>query len=250
MGEVPPESFPLGPWWPAARVVLSCEHARVFVPRSVDLGLEEAVVQTHIGWDRGALPLAEALAERLEAPLFAGEVSRLVVDLNRREGHPGVIPAESFGIAVPGNRALPDDERERRLARFHRPWRRAVTAEVDDAVARGGCLHLSLHSFDPTLSADRAGLDIGVLHDPARPREHRIALALRDALGAAGLRADLDRPYLGTDEGLTTWLRERHAHGYVGIELELSQAWAGDERVRRAVVDAVESVEASVLSRS
>jgi hypothetical protein len=48
---------------------------------------QEAVLKTHRGSDLGALWLARELATALEAPLFAGSVSRLLIDLNRSLHH-------------------------------------------------------------------------------------------------------------------------------------------------------------------
>ena len=218
-------------------LVLTVEHASCAVPPGLDLGLPAEVVSSHIGWDPGALPLAEALASARGAPLHAGAVSRLVVDLNRRESDPGAIPAVAFGVRVPGNEGLAPADRDARLRRWHRPFRAAVACDVAARVASGGCLHLSVHSFDPSLSADRSGLDLGVLFDPARPAEVAVARALLDALVAAGLGARVNAPYAGTAEGHTTALRERHPKGYVGIELELAQGLppARADAARRAL---------------
>ena len=193
----------------------------------------------HRAWDPGALPLARALAARTGAPLFTGTVSRLVVDLNRRESDPDVVPARSFGLEVPGNQGLDPAERERRLATWHRPFREAVRGAVEQAMHdHGAVLQLSVHSFTPVLDGVIRGVEVGVLHDPARDPEHQRAARLRDALMAQGLDARLDEPYLGTDEGFTTWFRERlPAHRYAGIELELSQGLP--EGATEAVLDGV-----------
>lgn len=224
----------------ARPLVLTVEHASARVPAGLWLGLPPAVVASHVGWDPGALPLGRALAAELGAALFAGQVSRLVVDLNRRAGHPEVVPRRAFGVAVPGNLGLSEAQRQARLARWHAPFRGAVARAVAQAVAGGGCLHLSLHSFDPSLSADRAGLEVGVLFDPARAAEAAWCGALLDRLAAAGLSARANAPYAGTAEGHTTALREAHARGYLGVEIELAQGLAADrvERLRAALAGA------------
>jgi len=204
------------------RLILSCEHARAALPEGLDLGLEAAALASHIAWDEGALELALDLARRTGAPLFEGEHSRLLVDLNRREEDPGVIPERAFGVLVPGNRGLSAQEREARLARYHRPYRARIVQAVE---LRDPCLHLSLHSFTPTLHGQVRTVQVGVLYDPARAEEQRWADRLREALRAASLDARFNEPYLGTDEGLTTWLRERFPDPrYAGLELELHPA--------------------------
>lgn len=204
--------------------VISCEHASRAVPPGELLGLDPADLAGHHAWDEGAAELAEALSRALGAPLCLGEVSRLVVDLNRAEANPQVIPAESFGLQVPGNRRLAIMERERRLARYHRPYRARVRAAVEAALAaRGRCLHLSVHSFSAVLSERRREVEVGVLFDPARPSEVGASEALLGGLRERGWDARPNDPYLGTDDGLTTWLRaELDAPSYAGLELEAS----------------------------
>lgn len=204
------------------RLILSCEHARNELPDGLDLGLDEEALRSHIAWDEGALELARTLALATGAPLIEGEVSRLVVDLNRREEDPGVIPTVAFGVPVPGNQGLGAEQRQARFLRYHRPYRARILAEVGRA---SPCLHLSIHSFTPVLHGEERTVRLGLLFDPDRSAEARHAERLRQALRAAGVDARFNEPYLGTDEGLTTWLRERFAdERYAGIELELHPA--------------------------
>lgn len=217
-----------------SHVIVSCEHAGWAVPPGVELGIDLDQRRSHIGWDPGAAPFADSLGAALGVAVFRGVWSRLVVDLNRRETDPGVIATVSGGITIPGNVGLDPEAREARLARWHRPWRAAVGAAVDDAVAAGGCVHVSVHSFDPGFvpgdgpgpDPARADLSLGVLFDPARPRETRLAAALLRAVRDLGCAAGENRPYAGTAEGFVTWLRERHGDRYVGLELELCQGAA------------------------
>jgi predicted N-formylglutamate amidohydrolase len=228
-----------------ATVVLSCEHASCAVPPGVDLAVDDAVRRGHAGWDEGALAVAEALAAAWGVPLVAGEWSRLVVDLNRREESAEVVPATSFGIPVPGNRDLPRAERERRIREIHRPYRARVRAEVERRLAAAGrCLHLSVHSFSPALDPSRRRFDVGILFDPDRPGERSAAEALLAGLAAAGLAVRANEPYAGVADGLTTWLREETGHpGYSGIEVEVSLALAasrpGREKAIRGLLGAV-----------
>ncbi|MCB9797761.1 MAG: N-formylglutamate amidohydrolase [Alphaproteobacteria bacterium] len=207
-------------------IVLSCEHASPRVPAGVHLGLSAEVMASHVAWDPGALPLAEALALELGAPLLAGQVSRLVCDLHRRESHPDCTRAEAWGVVVPGNVDLSPAAREARLAAFHRPWRRALEAEVERALREGGrCLHLSLHSFTPHLPHGERDLDVGVLFREDRPWTASTCEALLGALHQAGFDARANQPYGGLGEATTTWFEERlPPERYAGIELELSQA--------------------------
>ncbi len=210
------------------RLVLTAEHASAAVPPGVWLGLPAAALSGHRAWDPGPAALARQLAAATGAPLFLGRLSRLVVDLNRRATDPAAVPRVSFGLPVPGNQALGAADRAARLARWHRPWRQAVAQAVADRAAPGApCLHLAVHSFSPALDPVGRDFDLGLLFDPDRPLEGAWVDQLGAALAAAGLRVRHNAPYLGTDEGLPTWLRARHPDPtYAGIELEVSQGLA------------------------
>ncbi|MCB9687181.1 MAG: N-formylglutamate amidohydrolase [Alphaproteobacteria bacterium] len=219
-------------------LVLSCEHASRLLPRSIPLGLAPGEGTGHHAWDEGAHELALGLAVELGAPLVAGQVSRLVVDLNRSRHLPAAIPAVAFGLAVPGNTALDERARRRRLRALHDPYRRSLRAEVRRAIRRrGDVVHLSVHAFTATLGDERRELDVGLLFDPARPREQAVADELSEALRAVGVDARENQPYLGTDDGGTTWLRTIFPDpAYAGLELELR------DDLPPEVVDAVRRV--------
>ena len=90
-------------------VIVTCEHASRRVPSRYRALFrdQEAVLKTHRGSDLGALWLARELATALEAPLFTGSVSRLLIDLNRSLHHVKLYSAIT--------RACPENDR-RRLA--------------------------------------------------------------------------------------------------------------------------------------
>ncbi|MEZ6187206.1 MAG: N-formylglutamate amidohydrolase [Planctomycetota bacterium] len=226
------------------RLVLSCEHATWAVPPHVDLGLVPEQLLEHHAWDSGALELAQALSLGTGVPVFAGQVTRLVVDLNRHEGGAEVVPTVAFGLDVPGNVGLTPEERERRLATYHRPHRRAVQSAAEQVLAGGPCLHLSLHSFVPVLHGVRRDVEVGVLFDPARAFEASCAEALLQALETRGWDARANQPYLGTDDGITTWLRgELDDPRYAGIEIEASQALLHAGRLPSLAADLLRAVE-------
>ena len=76
-----------------APLLLLCDHASKAVPKALgDLGISQAELSRHIGWDIGGLDAAIALAKALDAPLVASGYSRLVIDCNRWPGGEGSIP--------------------------------------------------------------------------------------------------------------------------------------------------------------
>lgn len=223
-------------------LVVTCEHATHAVPRELrHLGLAPADRRRHVAWDPGALPVARVVAKAFGARSFVGEVSRLVVDLNRSEDHPQLMARRSAGVRVRGNEGIDDSERERRLARYWRPFRSRVSSAVARACARGGCLHLSVHSFVERLHGVERVHDVGLLFDPRVPHERELVERLQRALSDHGLSVRKNFPYFGHTDGHTTSLRRVHpGTHYAGIEIELNQrvvrSAAGQRRVAAALV--------------
>lgn len=208
-------------------VLITCEHASAALPGGADLGVSAAVRTSHVGWDAGAARVAGQVARELGCAYVAGAWSRLWVDLNRPAGSRQVVPAVSFGVAVQGNAALSDQARHARVAAYHEPHWRRVTGLVEERARGGGCLHLAIHSFDPAIAPQDRCFEVGVLFDPDWQPEAAIADELRGLVAGAGYETRTNEPYLGTDEGLTTWLRTRFEDAaYTGIEIELNQALA------------------------
>lgn len=211
---------------PAARladyVLVTCEHGGNRVPpryRRLLRGLH-AALQTHRGYDFGALLIARELAAAFNAPLVASKVTRLVVDLNRSPWHPRL-----HGEAI---RQLPREERAAILAEHYRPYRAHAEHLVAKALARGRrVVHLSAHSFTPELNGKVRKADIGLLYDPARAGERRLCACWKAALRriAPTLRVRRNYPYAGTDDGFMPYLRTRFsAASYIGVEIEINQA--------------------------
>ena len=227
-------------------VIVSCEHGGNTVPPAyapLFLG-HQALLQTHRGWDLGALELAQQLATAVDAPLFAATVTRLLIDLNRSIGH-----RQLYSEAT---RSLPLATRRGIVATHYRPYRDAVEGEVARLIAAGQrVVHISSHSFTPQLHGVVRRADVGWLYDPRRAGEGPFALQWLTAFGR--LRPDLklrrNYPYEGRGDGLTTLLRKRHgAHQYVGMELEVNQhfvmeggpAWTALRAdITRALTDAM-----------
>jgi len=197
-------------------ILLIADHASAYVPRDIDLGIESALLKNHIAIDIGVAEVAALLVEggAVDAAILGG-VSRLVVDCNREEDAPGVLPIASDGHAVLGN-ALDDAGREARLARFYRPYHDQITATI---AAHRPAMILSLHSFTPSLAShpeQARPWHVGVLYN----EDDRLAAAAIAALEAEGLNVGDQQPYSGKQLNATM---NRHAEGnaipYVGIEM-------------------------------
>ncbi|WP_448657838.1 N-formylglutamate amidohydrolase [Sphingomonas sp. CJ99] len=193
-------------------VLLLCDHASNAVPTDIDLGIDPALLDTHIAVDLGAAALTRALAARLAAPAVLATVSRLVIDLHREPDSPGLIPQQSDGQAIPGNAAA---DRAARIARFHRPYHRAVASAVRTVKPR---LIVAVHSFTPQLStgSDPRPWTVGVLYN----RDTATGRAALAALSAIGQSPGDNQPYSGRDLN-TTINRHAEGQGIAGVAIEV-----------------------------
>jgi predicted N-formylglutamate amidohydrolase len=206
--------------------LVTCEHASNRVPAEYGrLGLSAKQLSQHIAWDPGAAAIARAIANRIGCPQHLAKWSRLVVDTNRRLGHPKMFAPVTFGVRVPGNARLTPEEEARRLRKYYFPYRNAVTADVLELVSEaGGCLHLSVHSFTPVVGGKVRNADVGLLYDPHRTCEAAFTVRLRLMLEAHGLRVRMNYPYLGTSDGFVSWFRKHfQPTRYAGLEIETNQ---------------------------
>ncbi len=206
--------------------VVSVEHASNRVPKRLrNLGLPAAWLETHHGWDPGAAVVGRLLARALGVPLHLGRWSRLVADVNRSTFHPRVVPRTTGGRRVPANHDLDPMARRERIARFWQPYRDAVEADLDRAIAaHGRVLHISIHSFVERLAGRERCFEAGLLYDPARRLERSMADRLARRLAAAGYRVRRNQPYSGLDDGFCKRMRtERGVTCYLGMEVEMNQ---------------------------
>jgi len=202
-------------------LLITCEHGGNRIPARYQplFAGREGLLDSHRGYDPGALAMARELAHHFRAPLAYATVSRLLVALNRSIGH--------RALYSDATRVLSRLEHARILARHYVPYRNKVEALVAKAIAAGRCVvHIASHSFTPILDGRVRNADIGLLYDPARPGERALCAQWAAVLAAAiaPLCVRRNYPYQGRDDGLTRRLRQQHgARRYVGVELEINQ---------------------------
>jgi predicted N-formylglutamate amidohydrolase len=201
--------------------LVSCEHGGNRIPapyRSLFRGCD-ALLDSHRGYDCGALAMARGLAKAFRAPLVTSTISRLLVDLNRSIGHPRVFSAAT--------RDAPAALRAKIAEQYYLPYRLQVERLVRQSVSRGRrVIHISSHSFTPVLDGKVRSADVGLLYDPRRGGEAELCARWKSSLEelAPRLRVRRNYPYAGKGDGLTSYLRQRFApDAYVGIELEINQ---------------------------
>ena len=235
----------------ASSFLLIGDHAGNAVPERLNaLGLTDADLSRHIGWDIGIGKLGAMLAQTLDAVFVRQTYSRLVIDCNRGETQPDLIAEVSDATIVPGNAGLGEADRAARLAEIHAPYQAAIAAELARRDAAGMRTVLTaLHSFSPAmrgaLREQQRPWHIGILHDGG---DTGFAHALLDVLRAEpDLTVGDNEPYR---MDLIDYTIPRHAYParrpYAEIEIrqdllgttEGCAAWA--ERLTRLLPIAAE----------
>jgi predicted N-formylglutamate amidohydrolase len=222
--------------------VITCEHGGNRIPPNYAKLFRgrRRLLESHRGYDPGALSMARSLSRALGAVHVTSTVSRLLIELNRSPGHP-----EVYSKVM---RKAPQSVRQEVYERYYVPYRVRVENAVRAAVERGdGVVHISSHSFTPRLSGVVRKADVGLLYDPRRASERELCLRWQVVLQATmpGWRIRRNYPYAGASDGLTRYLRGLFPGSvYSGIELEINHKhfFAGDRiwnDIRSRVVGAL-----------
>jgi predicted N-formylglutamate amidohydrolase len=202
------------------RIILSCEHAGNRVPRKYKrlFATNTEVLNTHRGYDIGAISVASKMQRLLDCPLCQYPWTRLLIDVNRS------CPKSLYSEF---SRKLDMADKEDLMNNYYTPYRQYLDELIFKECDKTGVLHISLHSFTPVLKGRKRNADIGILYDPLRKSEKRFAVKLQRCLQEqTDFRIRRNYPYLGRSDGVTTWLRKKYTPAqYLGIEIELNQAF-------------------------
>lgn len=229
---------------------LTCEHAGNEIPEKYEEYFSKAgeVLETHRGYDPGALDLLKHLSPMA---IFSQEymISRLLIEPNRSLGHPQLF--SEFTVQ------LPEAQKEELLREYYLPYRNFVEGRVADSISEGKeIVHISVHTFTPELNGELRDADIGLLYDPVRKAEEEFCQEFKNQIFRqnSDLKTRFNYPYLGVDDGFTTYLRQRFPDHYVGIELEVNQKYVQEnkmeKRLKNDIFEALSKVlKESILSR-
>ncbi|MFT6605707.1 MAG: putative N-formylglutamate amidohydrolase [Halocynthiibacter sp.] len=217
-------------------VVVVCEHASCFIPEAYkNLGLQGAALRSHIAWDPGALGVARGMSARLDAPLVASGISRLVYDCNRPPSAEDAMPAQSEAIKVPGNFGLSDEQRRARAERYYAPFHDQLAKTI---AAIPSAILATVHSFTPLFLGQARAVEIGILHD-SDARLADIMLHLAPAHTKANVQRNA--PY-GPEHGVTHTLKEHalkaeHLNVMLEIRNDLIQTPEQQEAMAETLVN-------------
>ncbi|MDP8244656.1 MAG: N-formylglutamate amidohydrolase [Candidatus Hinthialibacter antarcticus] len=217
-------------------LIITCEHAGNHIPKRYQPLFAEygELLGSHRGYDPGALMAAKKMAEHFEAPLFSTSISRLLIDCNRSLRHHHLFSDIS--------KALPDSEREQIINDVYLPYRNQVIQTIRAFKnQRRKVIHISVHSFTPSLNGANRNADIGLLYDPSRAPEHKFCTHWRNELRKQAPRwaVRMNYPYRGIADGFATALRKQFTKNqYIGVELELNHGlWFEDKPQWNAMVN-------------
>ncbi|WP_296082673.1 N-formylglutamate amidohydrolase [uncultured Agrobacterium sp.] len=209
-------------------MVLLADHAMNLLPEAYgNLGLPQSAFERHIAYDIGVEGLTRRLAGSLGVPAVMGRFSRLLIDPNRGEDDPTLIMKISDGAIVPGNHPITDEEWQKRLNSYHRPYHNAVDRVLTKTAEMSGKAPLvfSLHSYTPFWKSVPRPWHAAVLWDT----DHRAVRPLIDHLRSGGdILVGDNEPYDGALKGDTMY-RHCMLKGIPHALLEVRQDLIGEE---------------------
>ncbi len=238
------ESFAVVPGRADGGLILLCDHAgNAFPPGYGTLGLPAAQLERHIAYDIGAAAVTRATAVALGVPAVLTRFSRLLIDPNRGADDPTLIMRLSDGAVIPGNRHLDAAERERRIARYYRPYHAAIDDVLDRCVATGvPPAIISMHSFTESWKGVPRPWHVGILWD----RDARLAQPMLDHFNADGsLIVGDNEPYKGSLEGDCMWQHGTGrglAHALIEIRQDLIRDAGGQQQWADRIVALVHAL--------
>ena len=233
-------------------LMITCEHASNALPdflmrafrecnleeasrRGVEscevYGIPDEMLATHRGYDIGAYKVFSNLVKRLKPDFHcSGRFSRLVVDMNRSTTSKTFF--SEYTSVLP--KAI-----KRHMISLWQKYREKIEGFVAKVIPEKmrksdkeiplKVIHLGIHSFTPVLNGVERDADVGVLYDPSRTAEAKLAdIIIKNILEREPtLRVRRNYPYLGKSDGLTTTLRQKFGTAYAGLEIEINQKLFG-----------------------
>lgn len=222
------------------KLILTCEHGGYQIPKTYKnyFKANESVLNTHRGYDLGALDVFNHLKPLSDFSHYS-VTSRLLMELNRSLHHKDLFSEFS--------KKLPSTDKNQLIENYYSQYRSAVEKNIIKCIdSNETVLHISVHSFSPSLNNKERNCDIGILYDPRIQKEKMFSKYLKSTIKQIdpSLNLRFNYPYLGKMDGFTTYLRKHFKTNYIGIELEINQKFSKknkmDESLKNCVYNAIE----------
>jgi hypothetical protein len=157
------------------KYLITCEHSTNFVPPKYRPLIPKNLLKTHLAYDIGAKSVARELGKILKAPVVYGDITRLIIDLNRSETHPNSFSIFSKGLSAKEKSDLIDRHLFRYSKRVQVQVKRILSSKQKLTV-------LSIHSFTPVFKGKTRRTDIGLLYRTDVKKEADFALSWQRGL--------------------------------------------------------------------
>lgn len=188
-------------------LLMVAEHAGSSIPANLhNLGCDLDFSSVHFGCDIGVAALMD-IFNTLGAETFVGNYSRAVIDPNRMEDDPTLIPPLQDGIIIPANVGISEEDKEARIAAFYRPYHQKLQELVNHHLKQTPeMLYISVHSMENRLEIDSIGNRTDGAIRPRiallfKDRENDLAEAFADFFRAQGINdIGMNVPYTAKDE--------------------------------------------------
>jgi len=209
----------------ASPFLLTADHAGRVIPRRLEyLGLGEADISRHIGWDIGIAGVTEKLADALGATAILQTYSRLVIDCNRQPHVASAFPVISEATAIPGNKDLTEADKAARQAAIFDPYHAEIARLI--GARREPPIYVAMHSFTPVYLGAARPMQVALLYN----RNPRLSHILAGLLRAEGKYVVAENePYRVSDETDYGVPVHAEARGLDYLEIEIRQDLIVDE---------------------
>ncbi len=151
--------------------LIICDHSSNNIPFEYkDLGVSKKDLESHRAYDLGASDIAIELSKLLDCNLVMANFSRLLIDPNRGEDDPTLIPKLSEAKIIKRNINISlsenDAERKKRISEFYLPYHNQINEFIITTLDKGIIPKiLSIHSFTPIWKEKKREIEIGILWD-------------------------------------------------------------------------------------
>lgn len=214
-------------------LILSCEHASAYLPDEWQHLFASSLMTSDLNeafkhFDPYAKELSIYLAQQFNCELVLGEISRLLIDLNKSAEQAHCFPQKMI-------EKLSDKDKNTLLERFYYPFRHQFEGLLETHIQNNQqVLHLSIHTFNPVEKGKMHNAAIGLLYDPQRHAEKEVARIFHEILiKRTPYKIRLNYPRTGKTDNHTSHIRKHLDEScYLGIELECNALLLKDDEQR------------------
>ena len=147
-------------------LLIIVDHASNFIPSKYkNLGLPKHLTESHIAYDLNILSLSKKINSLLQSEIVYGECSRLIIDLNRGQNDPTLIPSISDKKLIPGNIRINSKDFNYRKDFFYNNYHSKINKIIETKKIK---LIISMHSFNPYFKGIKRKTEIGILSNKDR----------------------------------------------------------------------------------